>query len=91
MDKNIILESDNDIVIELVENFGAETAYRFIEIFGGSQIYIPKIENISREYRDDKIYKDYTAGLNYKKLAVKYKLSEKAIRIIVNSETEKKG
>ena len=90
MDKNIILKSDNNIVIELVDNFGLETAYKFIEIFGGSQIYIPKIDNISREYRDSEIYKDYIDGLSYKKLVIKYKLSEKTIRVIVNSETEKR-
>ena len=86
MDKNAILESDNDIVIELVDNFGVETAYKFIEAFGGSQIYIPKIDNISREYRDNKIFKDYMNGLGYKKLVIKYNLSEKTIRVIVNQK-----
>lgn len=65
IDKNgIILESDNETVIELVDNFGLEVTYKFIEIFGGSQIYIPKFYNLSREYRDSEIYKDYKARLN---------------------------
>ncbi|MCM1230867.1 MAG: DNA-binding protein [Ruminococcus flavefaciens] len=91
MDKSIILKSESDIVIELVDNFGLETAYKFIEVFGGSQIYIPKIDNISREYRDREIYKDYSDGLSIKKLVIKYKLTEKTIRTILNAERNKKS
>lgn len=86
---DIILESANETVIELVNNFGLEVTYKFIEIFDGSQIYIPKFENLSKEYRNSEIYKDYQSGVNYSSLRIKYNLSEKTIRTIVNSKIRK--
>lgn len=90
MDKTyMILESENETIIELVNAFGLEVTYKFIEIFGGSQMYIPKFENLSKEYRDSEIYKDYQSGINYNSLRIKYNLSEKTIRAIVNSKKRK--
>ncbi len=87
---DMILESDNETILELVDLIGAEHTWKLIEMFGGSQLYLPMPENIAREYRNSKIYKDYKNGLDYKKLKTKYRLSEMTIRKIIKSETEKR-
>lgn len=88
--KQIISECQNGTVSELVQVLGVENTVRLIEVFGGSQIYIPKFNNLSREYRDSEIYKDFLSGISYSELRHKYKLSEKTIRAVINAEREKR-
>lgn len=87
---DMILESENETIIELVDLIGAEHTWKLVEMFGGSQFYLPMPENIAREYRNSKIYKDYKNGMGYKALKTKYRLSEMTIRRIIKSEMEKR-
>lgn len=87
---DIILASDNEIIIELVDMFGIENTQKFIDMFGGNQLYIPQMKNISKEYRNQNIYKDFLSGMSYIKLSNKYGLNEISLKRIIKSETEKR-
>ena len=86
---DMILESENETIIEIVNLIGAENTRKLVDAFGGSRVYIPSIETIGRRYRDINIYNDFLAGISYSKLRRKYRLSEQAIRTIINIEREK--
>ena len=53
--------------------------------YGGTFIYIPKIESLGRTVRD-KMIKEEFDGSNYKELALKYGLTEVWIRNIVSEK-----
>lgn len=73
----MILESDNETIMELIDMFGLENTQKFIDTFGGSQLYIPQLKNIAGEYRNRNIYNDFLSGTGYNELRHKYRLSEK--------------
>ncbi len=88
--KQIIFECQNETVSELVQVLGIENTVRLIETFGGSQLYIPRLETLTKnEYRNSMIYTDCMNGMSYRAVAGKYGLSEMAIRKIIRSKTEK--
>jgi len=87
---DMILESENETIIELVDAIGAEHARKLVETFSGSYIYIPMIETVERKYRDMNIYKDFLSGMSYNKLRMKYELTDSSIRKIIKSEMEKR-
>ena len=88
--KQIISECQNETVSELVQVLGIENTVRLIETFGGSQLYIPRLETLTKnEYRNSMIYTDCMNGMSYRAVASKYGLSEMAIRKIIRSKTEK--
>lgn len=88
--KQIISECQNETVSELVQVLGIENTVRLIETFGGSQLYIPRLETLTKnEYRNSMICTDCMNGMSYRAVASKYGLSEMAIRKIIRSKTEK--
>ena len=88
--KQIISECQNETVSELVQVLGIENTVRLIEVFGGSQLYIPRLETLTKnEYRNSMICTDCMNGMSYRAVASKYGLSEMAIRKIIRSKTEK--
>ena len=89
--KQIISECQNGTVSELVQILGVENTVRLIEVFGGSQVYIPRLETLTRnEYRNSMICTDCMNGMSYRAVASKYGLSEIAIRKIVKKEGKQK-
>ena len=87
---DMVLESEHETIIELVDLIGAEHTRKLVDTFGGSQMYIPQLKHIAGEYRNQNIYDDFLYGISYSELRHKYKLSEKTIRAIVNVEREKR-
>lgn len=87
---DMVLESEHETIIELVDLIGAEHTRKVVDAFSGSHIYIPSVETVERKYRDMNIYDDFLSGMSYRELRHKYKLSEKTIRAIVNAEREKR-
>ncbi|MCM1508503.1 MAG: hypothetical protein NC177_15440 [Ruminococcus flavefaciens] len=86
----LISECKNETVSELADILGLENTCKLIDKFGGSQLYIPQMERICREYRNHDIYGDFLSGMNYRDLTNKYSMSEMALRKIVKAETEKR-
>lgn len=82
--KQIISECQNDVILELVQVLGIESTIKLLESFGGSQLYIPQIETLTKnEYRNSMIFTDFISGMSYRTIANKYELSEISIRKIV--------
>ncbi len=80
----IISECQNETVSELVQVLGVENTVRLLEVFGGSQLYIPRLETLTKgECRNFMICTDFMNGMSYRAVANKYGLSEMAIRKIV--------
>ncbi len=85
-----IINSENETVKMFVNVLGAEKALALVKIAGGAQIYIPSIDSISQEERNAQIYDEFIAGATYKELHLKYRLSEKRVREIVDIKLKHK-
>lgn len=82
--KRIISECQNETISELVQVLGVGNTVRLLEVFGGSQLYIPRLETLTKsECRNSMICTDFMNGMSYREVANKYGLSEMAIRKIV--------
>lgn len=70
---------------ELAESIGIETYRKLVADYGGSHVYVCKVETVLRELRNNEIYNQFN-GSNYRELAKKYNLSPKTIREIVSEK-----
>lgn len=61
---------------------GVEAALKLSEYLGGAALYFPKLEEMLREKRDERIRQEFN-GINHRELARKYNLSERWLREIV--------
>lgn len=66
----------------IVEIVGIEKALEIARIMGGTLQYIPKLDDIDRKVRNEKIRQEFT-GFNIPELASRYGLTEVQIRNIV--------
>ncbi|KYG90370.1 hypothetical protein A0U40_18420 [[Bacillus] sp. KCTC 13219] len=65
---------------------GVDAFLKLCDYYGGSNLYIPKRDSVTRYVRDTKIKEEFNGG-NYLALARKYQLSESHIRkIVANSD-----
>ena len=69
----------------IAELIGPEKAFVILKHFGGSTIYIPKIDSYTRHTRNLEILEGYKSGLTYKQLASQYGLTCVTIRTIISS------
>lgn len=63
---------------DLVHIIGLESVIELAKLFGGSRVYFPKIDKITRPHRDEKIVAEYN-GYNARELARRYSLTENRI------------
>lgn len=68
---------------DIVEALGLPVFLHLVELCGGQDLYIPKMETLTRVSRDRDICARFN-GSNYRALAAQYRLSERRIRKIVN-------
>ena len=73
------LEEEQKALAELI---GMDAFRSLVRAFNGTSIYIPKIESLEKTVRDQLIKEEFDVG-NYRKLALKYGLTETWIRNIV--------
>ena len=73
------LEEEQKALAELI---GMDAFRSLVRAFNGTSIYIPKIESLEKTVRDQLIKEEFDGG-NYRKLALKYGLTETWIRNIV--------
>lgn len=66
----------------LAEIIGVENTLKIARSLGGLVYYYPKLDNLLQKKRDDRIRREFT-GCNHKELAIKYGLTERWIREIV--------
>ena len=67
------IESLDEEPKKIAELVGMEGFRNLVRTFGGSSIYIPKVESLEKAVRDQRI-RDEFDGSNYRELAMKYGL-----------------
>ena len=65
----------------IAEAIGTENFYKLAEVVGGTTVYIPKPESITRPVRDARIKEEFN-GYNHPELAKKYGVTERWVRQI---------
>ena len=68
---------------EVADIIGFDNYRQLMKYFAGTTIYIPKLSEIERIRRNEKIRTEYKSGNSMKVLAIKYDLTEVQIRNIV--------
>jgi Mor family transcriptional regulator len=69
---------------------GMPAALALVNGFAGCQLYVPKLETLTRQLKQRRMYDDFVENGNYKRVAVKYGLSESRTRQIVNEERRRR-
>lgn len=85
-----VAESEIDAVADLRNIIGVESATKLIRVCGGSCVYVPKMETITKSRRDKAIYNEFINGISIKNLTRKYSLSDNTIRRIIKAEMDLK-
>ncbi len=82
--RDFIIQPDdlNEEQQHLAELIGLDNFAKLVQVFGGTNIYIPKPEAFGRSVRNEKIRQEYN-GCNIKTLATKHNLTEMQIRNIL--------
>lgn len=70
---------------EIARVIGLDSALKLIQKFSGVQIYIPSYDTVIRPVRDRAIRAEFD-GTNFKRLAVRYGLSESHTRQIIKNK-----
>ncbi len=68
---------------EVAELIGLSNYKKLISYYAGTSIYIPKLNDIERRQRNEKIRSEYEKNNDLKSLAIKFGLTEVQIRTIV--------
>ena len=85
----ITMEDLYDDQRELAEVIGLQSFKELIYTYGGSQIYIPKMDQLKKVKRNQSICAEFN-GYNFKELAYKYNLTVSIIRDIVKDIAKEK-
>lgn len=75
---------------DIAELIGLENYKKLVINFGGSDVYIQKEDTLTKELRNKKIIEMFN-GDNYLELAIKFKLSERAVRGIISDNLKMTG
>lgn len=70
----------------LIELAGPAAAVRFVEEYGGENIYLPVLDRLIRPLRDKEIRRLHQKGMNVNSLAVEFGLSKELVRYIVKEK-----
>lgn len=76
--------------LKIVEVIGLEAYLKLVTEFGGLALYIQKADYLTKKVRDREIKRLFDGG-NYRKLALKFNLSEAMVRTIVSGENKLEG
>ena len=63
----------------IAEAIGTDNFYKLAEVVGGTTVYIPKPESVTRPVRDARIKEEFN-GYNHPELARKYGVTERWVR-----------
>ena len=69
-------------VMDIVDTIGIDAFKDLVRLVGGSNLYIPNENSITKEYRNKKIREEFKG--DYKTISRKYGISEVQVRNIVN-------
>ncbi len=72
-----------EVIEEHLPGKGVELVLIFAQLFGGSPVYMHKVDSLLRQIRDDAIRKQADAGVPQKKISVEFGIcSRQIIRIL---------
>jgi Mor family transcriptional regulator len=72
----------------IAEVAGVEAALKIARAFRGTYLYVPGLDDLMKQIRDEQIRKEYDEGKPVKRLAIKYRLTERQIRRVLNSRAK---
>ena len=75
---------------EVAERIGLKAALDLVDGFAGCQVYVPKLETLARQLIYRRMYNDFRSCGHYKRVAVKYGLSESRTRQIIKDERRRR-
>ena len=75
---------------EVAETIGMKAALDLVSRFQGCQLYVPKLQTIGRQGQYRRMYDDFEACGSFKRVAVKYGLSESHTRQIIKEEKQRR-
>lgn len=75
---------------EFLECMNLDSFIKFLKYFGGTSIYIPKIDCLLRCAREQKIVQDCKEGLSYKEIGRKYGISERWVAETISQNKRRK-
>lgn len=81
--ENIVIDDLKGEQREMAELIGIDAYKKMIVYYAGTNIYIPKLSEIERKKRNEKIRAEYEKDGNITSLAIKYDLTEAQIRNII--------
>lgn len=87
--KNRSMEVVPDNYKEFAEIVGIDTLLKLADRYGGTMVYIPLKETMTRLERDSRIREEFNGG-NYKELVRKYNLCESTVRNIINGTNRRR-
>lgn len=70
----------------LAYKIGINNTLTVAQMYQGLALYLPKLDSTINSIRDKKIRKEFD-GYNYRELAIKYKLTERWIRQIIEKDS----
>ena len=86
MDNNNLIDRLPADIRRLAEIAGVDAALKFCSECGGTWIYIPKLDGLRRELRDQAIRESFDNGRSVRELCRDHNLSDRQIYTILNSE-----
>ena len=87
--KEITIDDLQEQHREIAETIGLKTLIKLSENFGGTQVYIPQIAELTKEFKYRNILEAFN-GDNIQQLAIKYRVSESTVYRIVKDEISKR-
>lgn len=80
LSKSLTLEMlSAELYKQIAEAIGTDNFYKLAEVVGGTTIYIPKPDSLTRPVRDARIKEEFN-GYNHLELARKYGVTERWVR-----------
>lgn len=74
---------------KFVEVLGAENTLKLCEVFGGEEVYIPKLDAAYNTVRDAEIARRYKDGESVKSLCGRFGIRRRTLYDILNKNTTK--
>jgi Mor family transcriptional regulator len=68
----------------IAEVAGVEAAVKIASAFRGTYLYVPGLDDFIRQLRDEKIRRHYDRGIPVRALAVRFGVSQRSVRKILN-------
>lgn len=80
-----------EVYQRIVDLIGYRSMLALISNYGGDYMYVPKLDQLQRAMRDDKLMTEYIKGITPDQLAHRYNLSIVQVYEIIKKQNKKAG